>query len=59
VKPQRSITRDDVPNILAYLSWHVPIEGAVPDKKSRDQIECGRMAILDICRQALEGEREE
>ncbi len=48
------IGSEDVANVLAFLSWHVPLEGSEPTKEVRDQIECGRMTILDVCRYALE-----
>jgi hypothetical protein len=47
------ISAEDVPNILAFLSWHVPVPDTSPTGEMRDMVECGRMAILDACRGAL------
>lgn len=50
------ISAYDVPAVLAFLSWHVPLPDAIPNEDERDSIECGRAAILDACRAALRTE---
>jgi hypothetical protein len=53
------ISADDVPNVLAFLSWQVPLQGSSPTGEMLDAVECGRMAILDACRDALLAEEAE
>jgi hypothetical protein len=43
----------DVPDILAFLSWQIPLDGAVPNGDERDSIECDRMVIFETGRAAL------
>jgi hypothetical protein len=44
----RSLSSENVANVLTFLSWQQPLQGSTPGREEAEAVECGRSVLLDF-----------